>query len=173
MEDPLQAFRSGFLSTRPAGRVLLHPSEAEAARLFLRAMDAADPDGALRKRGEFTQSFRMADGRVVPNGSIRYEEGDGIDRPIEPPGTLISMHSHPDPPQGLRNDFPSPADYLIARVMKKEVGQVRELVYHAPSGNFYAFAGELPPTFRLALIPPPAPDGAGEPKTAGPSAGWI
>lgn len=175
VEDPAQAFRSGFMSDRPSAHVLMQPDTAAAAKTFLREIAAADPDGTQRKHGEFTQSFRKVDGKVEPNGRIRYEPGDGIARPNEPPGTFVSLHSHPEVPAGLRNDFPSPADYLVARIMKKEAGQAREVMYHPQSNTFYDYTGDLPPSFRQAYLPPsPTLDARkGIPPGAAPSGGWI
>ncbi len=174
IEDPAQAFQSGFMPAVPSGHVIMQPDSAEAAKSFLRNIDAADPSGALRKHGEFAQSFRMVDGRVEPNERIRYEPGDGINRPTEPTGTFISMHSHPHAAEGDRNNFPSPSDYMVARIMRKDVGQSEELVYHPQSNTFYRYTGEVPPTYQQAYIPPsPTLNGMDKPHGAAPAGGWF
>jgi hypothetical protein len=154
--DPHAAYAACRFSTHPAAGYAMPPPTAEAARQFREAVRATDPTGHLRAQGEFAQSFRLEGGRVVPNGPIAYESGSAIDCPSTPPGSFTTIHSHPYAAPPLRNDFPSPDDYIAARQAMKQTGEPHQLLYHPASDRFFAYTGSVPPIFFEARFPVPS-----------------
>lgn len=165
--DPHGAMATGLLPQLPAGAYVMPPATAEAARQFRETVLGLDPTGLFRTRGEFAQSYRMENGRVLPNGPIAYEAGSGVDGQPAPPGTFTHIHSHDVVPPPMRNDFPSPHDHLAARQAAQGIEQAHELMYHPASDRFFAYSGAVPPVFFEARFPP-IPAGPAH----GPSAPW-
>lgn len=159
-QDPQAAIRLGALPTLPAGAFVMPGPTAQAARRFLNEMAFDDPFHERRKVGEYAQSYRMEGGQARPNAPIRYEAGNSVGLPPNPPGTFLNIHSHPyvEPPR--YNDFPSPQDQRSARDARKSHEQAHELLYHPQTDSFYAYTGDLPLRFDQAILP--APDGNGK-----------
>ena len=156
--DPHGAMASGAFPREPAGSFEMPPATAEAARQFRSSVLAVDPTGFLRHNGEFSQSFRLQGGQVLPNGPLAHEMGNSVEGGPMVPGTFTNIHSHNFAPGDLRNDFPSPNDQLSARGCAKMFGQAHELMYHPISDRFFAYSGSVPPVFFEARFPgqPPA-----------------
>lgn len=154
-QDPGAAIRQGALPTLPTAAFVMPGPTAQAARRFLNEMAFDDPFHERRKAGEYAQSYRMEGGQARPNAPIRYEAGDSVGLPPNPPGTFLNIHSHPyvDPPR--YNDFPSPQDQRSARDARKTHGQAHELLYHPQTDTFYAYSGQLPLRYDQAILPPP------------------
>jgi hypothetical protein len=155
--DPHAAFAARQFPTEPFGSYEMPPPTAEAARQFRAAVRMTDPTGLCRAHGEFAQSFRLEGGHVLPNAPIAFEAGNSVQSPAMPPGSFTVFHSHPHAAPPLRNDFPSPDDYLSARTNTKRFGQAHELLYHPASDRFFAYSGSVPPVFFEVRFPGPPP----------------
>lgn len=151
--DPQAAMDTGLLPKLPNGVITMPPPTAAAARQFRESVLRADPTGHYRTHGEFTQSFRMEDGRVLPNAPLAYEMGSSVAAGHQPPGTFTNIHSHDYVPPPLNNAFPSPHDHLEARKAAANYGQAHELMYHPDSDRFFAYSGAVPPVFYEARFP--------------------
>lgn len=151
--DPHGAMDTGALPKLPSGVITMPPHTAEAARQFRERVLHVDPAGYFRTHGEFTQSFRLENGQVLPNAPLFWEAGSSVAATHQPPGTFTTIHSHDYVPPPNNNAFPSPHDHLEARKAAANYGQSHELMYHPDSDRFFAYSGAVPPVFYEARFP--------------------
>lgn len=140
----------GAVPSRPAMNTQMTPHQGRAANLFLENMNAADPSGRMRKRGEFFQTYRLEGGEVKANQPIHYERGGAVDKPPKgsfPPDTFMVIHSHPP---DYASNRPSSDDYFEAWKTKTNHGVEKEMLFDVKAGKFREYEGSLPLQFRTA-----------------------
>lgn len=132
----------------PAGVREMDRAQSAAAQMFKANLNAADPHGSLRQRGEFIQAYSVRGEYMQAASPMKYGPVTSLEKMPVVDGATHVIHTRPAAGDTL--DFPTSLDFLMAH--KRSQGSTNtvssHMLYDQRADKFYGYEGKVHPETR-------------------------
>lgn len=132
----------------PAGVREMDRAQSAAAQMFKANLNASDPNGTLRLRGEFIQAYSVRGEYMQAASPMKYGPVASLEKMPVVDGATHVIHTRPA--AGDTIDFPTSLDFLMAH--KRSQGGAHtvssHMLYDQRADRFYGYEGKVNPQTR-------------------------